>query len=263
MKLKTVTVGDKTYAEISDGKPVYVHDDGKEAPFDGPDMYAKILRDGKALVDLRKSFGEIETKLKAFEGIEDPEAARKAIETMANLDAGKLLSAGKVEEIKLAARKAAEDQVAAANKNHAEELARTKGDLEKRTLELNTFMIGGGFSRSKLITDPKHPMALVIPADIAQSAFGKNFKVEEGKIVAYDNNNNKIFSRSKPGDLADFDEALETLVSQYPYKDQIIRGSGNRGDGARGSNGAGGTTNEALAKMSPVERMNAVRAAAR
>ena len=47
---------------------------------------------------------------------EAPEAARKAIETVANLDAGKLLTAGKVEEIKAAAKKTAEEQVAAAIK---------------------------------------------------------------------------------------------------------------------------------------------------
>lgn len=57
--------------------------------------------------------------------------------------------------------------------------------------------------------------------------------------MAYDGAGNKIFSRSRPGDLADFDEALETLVDQYPYKDQILKGSGASGGGAQHAGGGG------------------------
>ena len=75
---------------------------------------------------------------------------------------------------------------------------------------------------------------------MVQARFGSAFKVEDGKIVAYDNAGNKIFSRSRPGELADFDEALETLVDQYPYKDQILKGSGASGGGAQQGGGSGG-----------------------
>jgi hypothetical protein len=34
MKLKTVEVNGATYAEVSDGKPVFVLDDGKEIAFE-------------------------------------------------------------------------------------------------------------------------------------------------------------------------------------------------------------------------------------
>ncbi|MCS5880838.1 hypothetical protein LNP17_13745 [Klebsiella variicola subsp. variicola] len=46
---------------------------------------------------------------------------------------------------------------------------------------------------------------------------------------------NKIYSRSKPGELAAFDEALEFLVEQYPQKDHILKASGNQGGGSRQS----------------------------
>ena len=42
MKLKTVEVEGTTYAVVEDGKPVYVHDDNKEIPFDAPGTVAKI-----------------------------------------------------------------------------------------------------------------------------------------------------------------------------------------------------------------------------
>ena len=229
MKLK---LDENGHAVVQDGKPVYVHDDGKEVAFDAPAAFQKInALNGEARAH-REAKEAAEARAKAFEGIEDAELARKALETIKNLDEGKLIQAGKVEEIKSAAQKAAQEQVAAANKAHAEELARTKAERDKLQGDLYSEKIGGSFTRSKLITE-----RFAIPADLVQSRFGNAFKVEDGKIVAYDQAGNKIFSRSKPGEVADFDEALETLVDQYPYKDQILKGSGASGGGASGSGG--------------------------
>ncbi|EKU62129.1 hypothetical protein ACINNAV113_2926 [Acinetobacter baumannii Naval-113] len=36
MKLKTVTIDGKVYAEVDGDKPIYIHDDGKEMPHDAP-----------------------------------------------------------------------------------------------------------------------------------------------------------------------------------------------------------------------------------
>lgn len=44
MKLKTVEVDGKQYAEVQDGKPVYVEDDGKEIAFDAVGTRATITR---------------------------------------------------------------------------------------------------------------------------------------------------------------------------------------------------------------------------
>jgi hypothetical protein len=63
--------------------------------------------------------------------------------------------------------------------------------------QLYDAMIGGSFSGSKFIADK-----IAIPADMLQARFGQSFKVEEGKVVAYDGSGNKIYSRSKPGELA-------------------------------------------------------------
>ena len=231
MKLKLDSNGNVV---VQDGKPVYVHDDGKEVPFDAPAAVQKIQGLNGEARGHREAKEAAEQKLQAFAGIEDAAGALKAIELMKNVDEGKLVAAGKVEEIKLAAKKAAEDQVLAANKTHADELARTKADLDKLTGELYAEKIGGGFTRSKLIADK-----FAIPGDMVQARFGSAFKVEEGKIVAYDGAGNKIFSRARPGEIADFDEALETLVDQYPYKDQILKGTGASGGGAQQPGGGG------------------------
>ncbi|NOM41833.1 DUF6651 domain-containing protein, partial [Klebsiella pneumoniae] len=89
-------------------------------------------------------------------------------------------------------------------------------------------MIGGNFARSKFIADK-----LAVPADMVQATFGRNLKIEDGKVVAYDAQGQKIFSRARPGELADFDEALETLVSQYPHRDHILKSSDANGGGAQ------------------------------
>lgn len=65
-------------------------------------------------------------------------------------------------------------------------------------------MIGGRFGSSSYIKDK-----VAIPADFVQARFGQSFKIEGDKVVAYDASGNKVFSRTKPGELADFDEALE------------------------------------------------------
>lgn len=234
MKLKLT---DQGHAVVQDGKPVYVHDDGKEVAFDAPSAVSKITALNAEARGHREAKEAAEAKAKAFEGIEDAEAARKALETIKNIDEGKLIQAGKVDEIKSAAQKAAQEQVAAASKAHAEELARTKADRDKLQSALYGEMIGGSFNRSKLIGDK-----FAIPADLVQARFGSAFKVEDGKIVAYDQAGNKIFSRARPGELAEFDEALETLVDQYPYREQILKGSGASGGGAGGSGSGGGNT---------------------
>ncbi|PLC07590.1 hypothetical protein CY658_05035 [Variovorax sp. RO1] len=205
--------------------PVFVHADGKETPFDGDSTIATISRLNGEAKSHRERAEAAEGKLKPFEGIEDPAAARKALETVKNLDDKKLVDAGQVETIKNEAIKA----VRAEFEPVVAERDKLKGDLYGEK-------IGGAFARSKTIAEK-----FAIPADLVQARFGSAFKVEEGKTVAYDGQGNKIYSKSRPGELADFDEALETLVDQYPYKDSILKGSGASGGGASGGNpGAGG-----------------------
>lgn len=250
MKLK---LDSNSNVVVQDGKPVYVYDDGREVAFDATATVSKITAlNGEAKAH-REAKESAEAKLKSYDGIDDAEAARKALETVKNIKDGELLTAGKVEEIKTAAKRAAEEQVAAANKTHVEELTRTKSQLEKITTELYSEKIGGSFNRSKFISEKS-----AIPADLVQAKFGSAFKIEDGKIVAYDNSGTKIYSRSRPGELADFDEALETLIDHYPHKDQILKGSVAAGGGAANNgSGAGGKKQLKLAElnaMNPKDR---------
>jgi hypothetical protein len=221
MKLKTIEVDGKQYAEIQDGKPVYVEDDGKEVAFDAVGTRATITRLNAEAKSHRERAEAAEKTAKAFEGIEDAAAAHKALELVANLDAKKLVDAGEIEKVKAEIGKAFETKLGEAT-TRAEQLEQ----------QLYAEKIGGSFARSKVIAEK-----LAIPADMVQARFGQAFKIEEGKVVAYDGNGNKLYSRARPGELADFDEALETLVEQYPHKDHILKASGANGGGA--PNGGG------------------------
>ncbi len=222
MKLKTVTVEGKTYAEVNEqGLPLYIHDDGKEVAHDAPQTVATISRlNGEARTN-RERYEAAENSLKAFDGLDDPNAAKKALETLKNFDDKKLVDAGEIEKVKAEAIKAVEDKYAP--------IVQERDAFQS---QLHNELIGGGFSRSKFIQDN-----IAVPVDMIQATFGKSFQIEGGKVVAVGADGQKIYSRARPGEVADFDEALETLVGGYQHKDSILKGNQSGGGGFQNNGG--------------------------
>jgi hypothetical protein len=64
---------------------------------------------------------------------------------------------------------------------------------------------------------------LSIPSEMAQAQFGSAFRQERGALVAYDENGEKLYSRRRPGEVADPEEAIELLVARYPHRDRITK----------------------------------------
>ena len=224
MKLKLTSEG---HAVVQDGKPVFVHDDGREVAFDAVGTVATIARLNAEAKGHRERAEAAEAALKPFEGIEDAAKARKALEMVANLDQKKLVDAGEKDRAIAEAIKAVEDKYLPIVK----EADTLKG-------QLHSHMVGGAFSRSKYIAEKfatKGPAGV----EIAQALFGNRLKVEDGKVVAYDANGAKLYSRSRPGELADTEEAIELLVEAHPHKAHLIVGSGASGGGANPVGGAG------------------------
>lgn len=214
MKLKLDENGNVV---VENGLPVYVHSDGKEAPFDAAAAVTKISNLNGEAKTHREAKEVAETKLSQFSGIADPAKALDALEMLTKIDQKKLIDAGEVDKVKEQITKVFQTQLdEATGKNKA---------LES---QLYQEMIGGRFGSSEFIKNK-----VAIPADFVQARFGQAFKIEEGKVVAYDTSGNKIFSRTKPGELAEFDEALEFLVEQYPQKDHVLKASDNSGGGTR------------------------------
>jgi hypothetical protein len=251
MKLKLDEAG---HVVVADGKPVYVHEDGKEIPFDAAQTVATIARLNGEAKKHREGKETAEASLKAFEGIEDAAAARRALETVKNLDQKKLVDAGEVEKVKAEAVKAMEDRIKSVEEKYAPVMA----ERDQLQNALHAEKVGGSFARSKVIADK-----LAIPADLVQAKFGHSFKVEGNDVVAYDGAGNKLYSRAKPGEVAAFDEALEMLIDQYPHRDSILKGSGASGSGAQGG-GQGGSrtiTRAQLDQMDPLKKAETARAA--
>lgn len=228
LKLK---LDEQGHAVLQDGKPVYVDDtDNKEYPLDGAHLYGRVRELTAENANHRKAREEAETAIKPFQGL-DPEKARQAIETVANIDAKKLIDAGQVEEIKRQAREAAQAEVAAAQKEAKDQIDAITKERDTIQGQLHSELIGGGFARSKFIAEK-----VDVPADLLQATFGPNFKIEEGRVVGY-LNGQKIVSPEDFVSPAPFDVALEKMVDAYPHKDRILKATEQRGGG--GSEGGG------------------------
>lgn len=222
MKIKTVEIEGKSYAVLSEqGLPVYVHDDGKEVGFDAVQAVSKIGQLNAEAKGHREAKEQAETSLKAFEGL-DASKAKQALQTVQNLDAKKLVDAGEIEKVKT-------ELTEALKQTYEPQLKQLTTERDQVQNQLHQELIGGGFARSKFIQDN-----IAIPTDMIQATFGNNFKIEDGKVVGYDANGQKLYSRTRPGEIAGFDEALETLVGGYQYKDSILKGNQSSGGGFSG-----------------------------
>ncbi|MEK5788873.1 DUF6651 domain-containing protein [Acinetobacter johnsonii] len=222
MKLK---LDENGHVVVQDGKPVYVHDDGKEVAFDAPQTVATITRLNGEAKTHREAKEQFEAQVKAFEGL-DPVKVKEALGIVQNLDAKKLVDAGEVDKVKA-------EITDALKKTYEPQIQQLTTERDAVQQQLHSELIGGGFARSKYIQDN-----IAVPVDMIQATFGKNFQIENGKVVAVGADGQKIYSRTRPGEIADFDEALETLVGGYQYKDSILKGSQSQGGGFQGGGGS-------------------------
>ena len=221
MKLK---LDENGHVVVQDNKPVYIHDDGKEVAFDAPQTVATISRLNGEAKTHREAKEQFEAQAKAFEGL-DPVKVKEALNIVQNLDAKKLVDAGEVDKVKA-------EITEALKQTYEPQLQQLTQERDSVQQQLHGELIGGGFSRSKFIQDN-----IAVPADMIQATFGKNFQIENGKVVAVGADGQKIYSRTRPGEVADFDEALEALVGGYQYKDSILKGNQSGGGGFQGNGG--------------------------
>jgi hypothetical protein len=221
MKLK---LDENGHVVVQDGKPVYVHDDGKEVAFDAPQTVATISRLNGEAKTHREAKEQFEAQAKAFEGL-DPVKVKEALNIVQNLDAKKLVDAGEVDKVKA-------EITDALKKTYEPQIQQLTTERDAVQQQLHGELIGGGFARSKFIQDN-----IAVPVDMIQATFGKNFQIENGKVVAVGADGQKIYSRARPGEIADFDEALETLVGGYQHKDSILKGGQGSGGGFQNNGG--------------------------
>lgn len=211
--------GDKIDVDAN-GDPIWIDINGKETSI----QHDTLSRTRLEAKQHREAKETAEAALAKYKDI-DPDTARKAIETVANIDAKKLIDAGEVEKVKEDIKRQFEQQ-----------LGEKDTALTSAQQRIDSMLIDGVFKGNDFIAE-----RVAMPRDFFEAAMRSNFKVEEGKVVAYDKNGNRLMSKKVPGDYADTNEALELLVEMHPQKDTILKAPEGGGTGNGGGGGNRGT----------------------
>ena len=178
---------------LSNEMPVYIHDDGTEAAFDAKAANVKIGTLSREAAEKRTALKDATDKLALFAGIEDPAAAIRALTFAASMDGKKVMDDDGIAKLIQAAVKPLQEKI------NAQETA--AGESAK---ELYTERVSKQFATSQFISEKT-----VLTPDIAESAFGKHFAMESGKMIAKDSTGNQIFSTARPG------ERSQTVLSLW------------------------------------------------
>jgi hypothetical protein len=218
--------------ELENGNPVYVHADGKEVPFDAEGAFKSIGKLSGEVKAARAQHKESAEKLALYAAIEDPEAAIKAMETVKNLDAKKLVDAGQIDILKAEMGKTFAEKEGSLRNQWLQKEQEFQNSIKIKDEAIQSILMGGKFASSEFLKKTN-----LIP-EIAANYFGKNFKIEgEGhdiKVVGY-LNGERIPSREKFGEPADFEEALAAVIDAYPHKDRIMLAGVSSGSGSQGN----------------------------
>lgn len=220
----------------SDGNPIYIDTSGNEKSL-APDTVSRLNGESKTF---RERAEAAENGLKAF-GDFKPEQVKDAIaamQTVKDLKDGDLIKAGEAQRVR--------DEMKATYEKTINDLTTTNTDL---TGKITGMRRDSAFRSSKWIADN-----IAIPVSMLAATFGANFKDENDKIVAYDNAGNRMMSKKRGGEAADFDEAISILVEGYADKDMILKSSGNSGGGG-GGNGGNGNGNQRIVRRADYDAM--------
>lgn len=221
--------------EMKDGNPIWIDANGGEISVAG-DTINRLNGEAR---DLRTAKEAAETKLAAFKDIKDPALALKAIETVGKLDAKKLIDAGEVDKLT--------DTIKAQFTAEATELRKANGELQSK---FDNSQINAVFAQSDFVRE-----RLAVPRDMFEASFRSHFKIEDGKIKAFDRDGNQLMSKKNMGSPASPDEALELLVEMHPQKDTILKA--NTGSGSGNNGGGGGRGGGRFVKRADFEKMTA------
>lgn len=222
---------------LKDGDPIYVDANGVEKTV-GVDTIARLNKEAK---DHREAKEEAQAKLKLYEGI-DPEKARAALETVAKLEEKKLIDTGEVDKLK--------SQITQQFQTQLTEKDTAYTELKKK---FDNMLIDGVFANSDFIRNN-----VAVPVDMFEAKFRNNFKIENNEVVAYGYDGSRLMSKTRAGEYATTEEAMQILAESHPNKDVILKANPGNGSGA-GTGGAGNGGGRYMKrsdfeKLSPVQK---------
>lgn len=198
------------------GDPVFVGADGKELAVRG-NTIPQIMGESRGY---RERAERAEALVASFDGL-DPAAAREALSKLEGVDLSKMIDAGKLDEVRNTVTQQFQGKLTAAEQRAA--------DIQAR---LDNTIRSAAFASSEFIRE-----RVSVPPEMFEATFGRNFKVEDGKMVPYGADGQVVYSSKNMGQVASLDEALEILVGDYKHKDSILKPIGNQGTGNQGGGG--------------------------
>jgi len=256
MKLKL----DDGKVVLQDGLPVYIYDDGNEAPFDAKATIDGLNKRISNVTEEKERFfkkaSDYETQLKPFEHV-DPVKYGEYEKIVKNLNDQQILDQKGIESLKSAMRQTFDEEKKAVERKYQTEVQTEQQATQKLQGLVYDLVLKNKFANSTewFGTDKSKT---IYPAEDAALIFGKHFDVEikdnNVKLVAKDTAGNVIMSKKNHGDIADFDEAISQLVEARAKKYSILRSAGPGGPQIHGNLDTNG---KSIEELTPQERIRA------
>jgi hypothetical protein len=228
---------------VSDGFPVIVYEDGREAPLDFNTLIGKVKEQASGLSAAETKVKALEARISKF-GLPDEELVA-AVE-FAKANKGKKVS--NEDELR--------ERIAAAVKSVEDEKKVLESKVAGLTSRHESFLIEQAFNSPEVVAALKERKANLTPS-IIRSMFVDRVAVAEDKVVPFRDPSKKdrVFSRTRHGEEATLAEAVSEWIATHPEREAFTVGTGSAGSGAPGANGANGNAN--LAALSPEDRLTA------
>jgi hypothetical protein len=253
-------------------KIVYLDDAETEIELDWAHAISKVRavsdeRDA-ARSELKAAQKEL-TGLKSKYGDLDVDQARQAIQTVTDLDSSKLVEAGKVDQIRSELKTTFESQVDNVKAEYVEAIEERDMLLRAKDRKIYDLMVSNQFRASEYVTSQ-----LLIPPGKAELIYRDHFVIVDDVLVPLFDPDagekaEKVYSKARPGELADFEEAIKLIVERDPDKERIVKGKQASGSGAVGALGStgpamgtgmhGGSASQQTGTLNPVEALKAAR----
>lgn len=236
MKLKTDESGNLLTVEKNGTiMPILVREGQEDAPLD----FAYLISHNKRLSDERdaaiKQSDSLKSKLEGFSEFEayDFDQIKRALDTHTQFEHGELLQAGKLDELKTKIRQSFEDNEARLKSTHESQLQEKAEALKSATAKFESLLMQNAFNSTNALEGTIFER---VP-DTARKNYSDRFRVQDDRVVGLDESGEVIISRSRPGEPAEFDEALTQIISSDPNHENYRLSTGASGIGAQSGNG--------------------------
>jgi hypothetical protein len=229
----TLKLNDEGTIELTDqGLPIWIDQEDKEVVFDVAKLYndkraanAESASRRKRIDELEKQLNELHEKYQDL----DVEEAKKAVETLQNIDQQKLMDTEGVESVKRQMKEAFTAELTKEREKWESELKDKSTTLEMKSGQIRNLLVKNAFVSSEFLREK----TLLTP-DIAYAYFGTHFDIREvdGEPRAVGRlNGEDILSKTNPGELAEPEEAIQIIIDKYPSRERILKGNVQAGSG--------------------------------